>query len=899
MLHRLVYICIFLLPLNLWASHNRGGEITYIHLGGLTYEITITTCTDPGIGGNQNPDREELKIDFDLGTSYAVSDTFQRTSQVLAGQFKKNKYTGTHTFSSPGTHTITVEDPNRNAGIININSSDQIVFALKTVINISAFLGPNSSIQFDECPCPEIACVNKPYTYNPMGYDPDGDSLSYELVSPLGQGAIPLANTVYTIPNLTPQNSSSAFGIDPSSGTVFWNNPMMQGEYNFTIKIKEWRNGFEVGYVIRDIQLSVSAQCPNNPPAITPVPDKCVNVNDTLNFIIYGNDPNQDFLEISESGLPFNLPISPATFSFTNGNGYANAIVNWKTQCSHIQLAPYLINIQLTDDGTPSLSDFESFNIKVRPPKLDGLSINAVGNSVYLSWNKPICNNATGYKIYRKSGTSSSLANCCDNPNITGNLGMTLIHQINSINDTTYIDNNNIAIDQKYCYVVSAMYDYDQVESCPTDTSCVTIKNEIPILNNITVVETDNTNGVDSIVWYHPFDLDTSVYAPPYFYKVFNSQGQAIYQGNSSSVIQNLDSSISYITNTTDTNRFYSVGIYYQFNGLDTLLGTTNLASSIHLYSVPNDNQIELFWTYDVPWQNSMYYIFRSDSINGNYTLIDSTVTAYYLDSGLINLKEYCYYIKSSGNPMYVTLNSPIINLSQKVCDMPFDFTPPPPPDISTNLDSNSMIDVNGNLVFQSIENCESGINSFQWTNPNNHGADDAVSYRLYFQPFLDSNFSLLQTFNAITDTTFEHQYMYNGQPSVAGCYYVTAIDSAQYNNESIPSDTICFDNCPEFVLPNVFTPNNDGNNDAFQALMPIRYINAIDMHIFNRWGLEVFNTTNPLFSWDGINLESGLASPSGVYYYNCTIEALRLQGIVKNDMNGFLHLFKDYENQN
>ena len=133
---------------------------------------------------------------------------------VYLDSLKKTNTQERINFSSPGTHTITVEDPNRNAGIININSSDQIVFALKTVINISAFLGPNSSIQFDECPCPEIACVNKPYTYNPMGYDPDGDSLSYELVSPLGQGAIPLANTVYTIPNLTPQNSSSAFGID-------------------------------------------------------------------------------------------------------------------------------------------------------------------------------------------------------------------------------------------------------------------------------------------------------------------------------------------------------------------------------------------------------------------------------------------------------------------------------------------------------------------------------------------------------------------------------------------------------------------------------------------------------------------------------------------------------------
>ena len=134
-----IFLINLLFPLFLYASHNRGGEITYEHIGGLTYSITIKTCTDPGIGGNQNPDREELIIDFDLGTSYAVSDTFQRTSQQLVGQFKENEYVGTHTFSSPGLHTLTVEDPNRNAGIININSSDQIVFALKSVINISEF----------------------------------------------------------------------------------------------------------------------------------------------------------------------------------------------------------------------------------------------------------------------------------------------------------------------------------------------------------------------------------------------------------------------------------------------------------------------------------------------------------------------------------------------------------------------------------------------------------------------------------------------------------------------------------------------------------------------------------------------------------------------------------------
>ena len=37
------------------------------------------------------------------------------------------------------------------------------------------------------------------------------------------------------------------------------------------------------------------------------------------------------------------------------------------------------------------------------------------------------------------------------------------------------------------------------------------------------------------------------------------------------------------VTNTTDTNRFYSVGIYYNANGIDTLLGESEPASSVHL----------------------------------------------------------------------------------------------------------------------------------------------------------------------------------------------------------------------------------------------------------------------------------------------------------------------------
>ena len=83
-----------------------------------------------------------------------------------------------------------------------------------------------------------------------------------------------------------------------------------------------------------------------------------------------------------------------------------------------------------------------------------------------------------------------------------------------------------------------------------------------------------------------------------------------------------------------------------------------------------------------------------------------------------------------------------------------------------------------------------------------------------------------------------------------------------------------------------------------FQALLPIRYVNGIDLNVFNRWGDPVFKATSPLFTWDGIHQESQLPLPSGIYYYTCIVETLRLQGIVNQNLNGFTHLVRDFNNQ-
>ena len=64
---KLLNILLILVSTTLFATHNRAGEITYRHLGGFTYEVTITTYTK--IGSGVAADRDELEIMWGDGTS--------------------------------------------------------------------------------------------------------------------------------------------------------------------------------------------------------------------------------------------------------------------------------------------------------------------------------------------------------------------------------------------------------------------------------------------------------------------------------------------------------------------------------------------------------------------------------------------------------------------------------------------------------------------------------------------------------------------------------------------------------------------------------------------------------------------------------------------------------------
>ena len=122
----LLVLCFLLLSNLLFATHNKGGEITYecINIATRTFEITITTYTKlcPVC-----PDRVFLdSVHFGDGSM----QTFPRVSysDSLGDSIRVNRYVATHSYSGNGNFTIYFIDPNRNEGIVNIPNSVNIPF---------------------------------------------------------------------------------------------------------------------------------------------------------------------------------------------------------------------------------------------------------------------------------------------------------------------------------------------------------------------------------------------------------------------------------------------------------------------------------------------------------------------------------------------------------------------------------------------------------------------------------------------------------------------------------------------------------------------------------------------------------------------------------------------------
>ena len=81
--------------------------------------------------------------------------------------------------------------------------------------------------------------------------------------------------------------------------------------------------------------------------------------------------------------------------------------------------------------------------------------------------------------------------------------------------------------------------------------------------------------------------------------------------------------------------------------------------------------------------------------------------------------------------------------------------------------------------------------------------------------------------------------------------------------------DTVLITRCPDFRIPNAFTPNGDDLNDTFGPVT-VGAVNILQFRIYNRWGQMVYEALDQN-GWDGTI--DGDAAPSGVYIYFMELE--------------------------
>jgi gliding motility-associated-like protein len=417
--------------------------------------------------------------------------------------------------------------------------------------------------------------------------------------------------------------------------------------------------------------------------------------------------------------------------------------------------------------------------------------------------------------------------------------------------------------------MVTAFYP-DGAESYASVEFCGRLVRDLPVITNVDVVTTSSGNGEIYVAWGKPTELDPNQTPGPYRYVVQRASLNGVF--TDANAFTNLDDTTFTDSglNTRDSVYRYRIQFWNDLPGPIFQIGTTQTAHSIFLSVNPGDEKNRLSWSENVPWTNSSYVVYRESS-PGIFDSIGITSATQYIDDSLQNGTAYCYYVKSVGAYQDTGLVDPIVNRSQQTCAVPVDNEPPCPPTIFNGPNCVALLDT---ISWVIIDSC----------------ASDAEFVNVYFSSASgDGTYLLLQV-----SSSSASPFIYSGENSIAGCYYITAVDSN--GNEGLPSDTVCTGPCPLYILPNSFSPDGNGKNDIFHPIYPYRDIQRVDMRIFNRWGDPVFKTEDPEIGWNGKRDNAGPDSPEGVYFYVCKVFEIPsgpTEVAEPRTLNGFIHLIR------
>ncbi|MDI1235003.1 MAG: gliding motility-associated C-terminal domain-containing protein [bacterium] len=397
----------------------------------------------------------------------------------------------------------------------------------------------------------------------------------------------------------------------------------------------------------------------------------------------------------------------------------------------------------------------------------------------------------------------------------------------------------------------------------------------------------------------------------------------------------------------------------YTINTIDNCNVKGKVAKShctILLNVTDSINELRLNWLAYSGWDNGSnigvgeYYIYRNEN-GGAFKLYDSVEGKFtrFIDKQLCN-KNYCYYIiaveknkrwksqsnTACGTPKYVFPSQPVIPIAATVLSgtstytrwLPYKFVKnvktyhisrsfvgSSPDNFYATSDSAGFIDkginVNTNefsynYAIRAEDHCgnfspkssnsktillkgsaANYINQLNW-NAYEYWFSGIKQYEVFLR---DKNtFNFLSKVDNITNI-FEYK---DDKLDDSICFYVEAVKDSLGGVIS-RSNVACLIAESQVWVPNVFTPNKDGNNEVFIPSAILVYnktgnpILDYHMEIYNRWGEKVFESFDVQSGWDGSF--SGKPCQEGHYLYK--IKALSLDGAKNFNLEGVITLLR------
>lgn len=266
-----------------WCTHIIGGDMYYDHLGGNQYQVTLRLYRDCG-PDNTNGTGFDAAAQFAvytasgaLFTSVTVSDPGETVVPVVLNDpclsappsvcVRTTEYV--QVFNLPpvaGGYVVSYQRCCRTPAMVNLSGQQGLTCTITVPAPPS---NVNSSPRFDDYP-PIALCLNQDMSFDHGATDPDGDQLVYSLCDPFqGADAInpaPLAlappyQPVNWAPPYTatdPINSTPPLAIDAATGLLTVH-PTLQGTFTVGVCVSEFRNGNLLGTTRRDFMFRVVA----------------------------------------------------------------------------------------------------------------------------------------------------------------------------------------------------------------------------------------------------------------------------------------------------------------------------------------------------------------------------------------------------------------------------------------------------------------------------------------------------------------------------------------------------------------------------------------------------------------------------------------------------------------